>query len=361
MIWIIIAGILGIIVGCGAAWLFIRKLPQDKIREINYERLEAEQQMIEQQRAQEREELQKLKEQRVEAFHEYDEMRRECDEISRRINLLTVQKDVLQNDVSHLADQRADMASALEQSRRDAEFSANAFLKTQMALAQEQLDRALEEVAKKYQDDEEAYKEHYLIMIQECAASFNDLISKLTEDYAEAESIYNSLQHNVQVAIAAAKRDEEIRQATNFYRLIIPESDLHEIAQLRSVEPYLRDKEALNKVIWKVYYEKPYTDLIGRVIGSGVKTGIYKITNLDNQMCYVGQAVNIADRWKQHIKRGIGAEAPTRNKLYPAMLAFGVENFTFEVLEECSRDALDQQEDHWQDYFKAKEFGYSIK
>jgi len=50
----------------------------------------------------------------------------------------------------------------------------------------------------------------------------------------------------------------------------------------------LRDPEALNKVIWKVYYEKPYTDLIGRVIGTGVKTGIYKITNTINQMCYVG-------------------------------------------------------------------------
>jgi hypothetical protein len=30
----------------------------------------------------------------------------------------------------------------------------------------------------------------------------------------------------------------------------------------------LRNKEALNKVIWKVFYEKPTTDLIGRVIGN---------------------------------------------------------------------------------------------
>jgi hypothetical protein len=79
-----------------------------------------------------------------------------------------------------------------------------------------------------------------------------------------------------------------MREARNFYRLNIPESDLHEISQLRAVEPYLRDREALNKVIWKVYYEKPYTDLIGRVLGVGVKTGIYKITCIENQKCYVG-------------------------------------------------------------------------
>ena len=101
--------------------------------------------------------------------------------------------------------------------------------------------------------------------------------------------------------------------------------------------------------------------MIGRVVGSSIKTGIYKITNLKNNMCYVGQAVNVADRWKQHIKRGLGAEAPTRNKLYPAMVEFGVENFSFELIEECDRSLLDEREDYWQDYFKAKEFGYSIK
>ena len=78
-------------------------------------------------------------------------------------------------------------------------------------------------------------------------------------------------------------------------------------------------------------------------------------------MCYVGQAANVAERWKQHIKRGIGAETPTRNKLYPIMRSVGVENFTFELIEECDRVQLDAREDYWQDYFKAIEYGYSIK
>jgi hypothetical protein len=58
--------------------------------------------------------------------------------------------------------------------------------------------------------------------------------------------------------------------------------DLEEIDKLRAVEPYLRNKEALNKIIWKVFYEKPTTDLIGRVVGNTAQTGIYKITNIDN-------------------------------------------------------------------------------
>jgi hypothetical protein len=68
----------------------------------------------------------------------------------------------------------------------------------------------------------------------------------------------------------------------------LPDVDIEEITKLREVTVLLRDSEPLNKVIWKVYYEKPYTDLIGRVVGTGVHTGIYKITNIKSQKCYVG-------------------------------------------------------------------------
>ena len=43
------------------------------------------------------------------------------------------------------------------------------------------------------------------------------------------------------------------------------------------------------------------------------------------------------------------------------MLTFGVENFTFEIIEECEREKLDEREQYWQEYFQARSFGYSIK
>ena len=36
------------------------------------------------------------------------------------------------------------------------------------------------------------------------------------------------------------------------------------------------------------------------------------------------------------------------------MQEIGVENFTFEVIEECERSLLDEREDYWQDFYKAK-------
>ena len=165
----------------------------------------------------------------------------------------------------------------------------------------------------------------------------------------------------VNAAVEASRRKLEEKEKENFYRLILTENDKNEIQRLREVLPFIKNAEALNKVIWTIYYQKPYTDLIGRVFGEKKPCGIYKITNLQNQMVYVGQSVNVPERWKQHIKRGIGAEAPTRNKLYPAMLSTGVENFSFEFIEECDKEKLDQKEQFWQEYFHAKDFGYSIK
>ena len=197
--------------------------------------------------------------------------------------------------------------------------------------------------------------------MQEMSQDVAKRLTQYREELIALEDAIADKQAIVAAAVAANKRAAEMASEQDFYRLILSDEDLSEIGRLREVVPYLRDSEPLNKVIWKVYYEKPYTDLIGRVVGTGTHTGIYKITNITNNMCYVGQAANIAERWRQHIKRGIGAETPTRNKLYPAMASFGVENFTFEIIEECDRELLNDKEDYWQDYFHAKDFGYSIK
>lgn len=186
-------------------------------------------------------------------------------------------------------------------------------------------------------------------------------IKKLNEKIQFEESQLEDLRHKVEAAVAYDKRNEENKNKTDFYKLNLTQDDLDEIYELRKIISHFRNPEPVNKVIWKTYYEKPYTDLVGRVIGSGIHCGIYKITNLQNNMCYVGQSTNIAERWKQHIKRGLGADTPTRNKLYPIMQAVGVENFSFEIIEECTKSQLNDREDYWQDFFKAKEFGYSIK
>lgn len=217
------------------------------------------------------------------------------------------------------------------------------------------------ELYNKYEKLESELLLHYTELADQQWDRFHEESEKLDNEILQQENKLNDLRSKAKAAIETNKRMELDRQQKNYYKLQLDDIDLEEIKRIRSIEPYLRKKEPLNKVIWKVYYEKPYTDLVGRAIGQGRKTGIYKITNINNGMCYIGQAVDIAERWKQHIKRGIGADPPTQNKLYPAMQAIGVENFTFEIIEECAGNLLNEREDYWQTFYQAKEFGYSIK
>ena len=276
-----------------------------------------------------------------------EHLRAELLELSKEHSSLTAKKEEILSNIATL--------------QKQAEESANSLYEKSYELANEKMSQAAETMSNKYRQMEEAAKQEYYVMLEDCTHNFMEELHAKQKELVEVDTKLADLTAKLTSAVEAAKRAEELRIKQDFYRLQLSQADIDEIARLREVTPYLRDSEPLNKVIWKVYYEKPYTDLIGRVVGTGVHTGIYKITNIENQMCYIGQAANIADRWKQHIKRGIGAETPTRNKLYPAMLELGVENFTFEIVEEVERSKLNDREDYWQEYFHAKDFGYSIK
>ena len=222
-------------------------------------------------------------------------------------------------------------------------------------------ERNIESLKKQLDEDVQKCTDEYLYLKETCAEEFSQQINKSKKEIDELNSKIAKLKENEHAAVEAAKRAELIRSEENFYRLQIPEEDINEIKTLRAAASSLRNQEPLNKVIWKCYYEKPTSSLISRVVGSEIKTGIYKITNLENNMCYIGQAKDISARFKQHIKRGLGAEPLTKNKLYPAMIQFGVENFSFEIIESCPVDLLDEKEGYWTDYFESKEFGYTVR
>lgn len=278
-------------------------------------------------------------------------------DLTTKICSLNVAQNQLIKDINYLEDKK----KILDDNYQQASLNAEMYCQKANELASEKFAQSAEQMAQKYQQAEDNYQQEYLKAIEESTKEYTNLIiqkqeelNKISQELVEAKAKQNAI-------VEANKRAEEVKQKEQFYKLNLSEIDIEEIKKLRSIIPYLRSAEPINKVIWKVYYEKPYTDLIGRVIGQGIHTGIYKITNIENQKCYIGQAVSLADRWKQHIKRGVGAETPTRNKLYPAMYELGPENFTFEVLEECERTKLDEREDYWQEFYQAKEFGYSIK
>ena len=301
---------------------------------------------------------------------------KEIDEFTQKENdKLWKQRDRLNKEIEWQKEQLKISQEALEENQKTAAFWSKQLLEMQteaqqqatsyrnkcFEIAEQELKQKINSLDEHYKESEEDYRHEYAEMMQNAVLEYENTINEKIKLRDLLDEQLKDKTSKVSALVEESKRHYEEEHKKDFYRLCLTSDDISDVYELRQLIPHLNKAEPLNKVIWKTYYEKPYTDLIGRVVGSGTHTGIYKITNIDNQMCYVGQAVNIADRWKTHIKRGLGAETPINNKLYPAMTLYGVENFTFEIIEECDRSQLNEREDYWQEVFKAKEFGYSIK
>ena len=248
---------------------------------------------------------------------------------------------------------------------RDAQISANEnaeqYYNQRLATIDEQIKLQHEKLIQNFQKTKQILENQYEQSKNSKQQELDQFIQQCDDQIQLAQSQLNRLQKKVDSATEVAKRAEAEQNKKEFYRIHLSNEDIEEIKRIRSIEPYLRNKEPLNKIIWKYYYEKPVNEMIGRVIGPGIHIGIYKITEIESGKCYVGQSVDLSSRFKQHIKRGIGAETPTKNKLYPAMLAIGPENFTFEIIQECQKEELDSLEDEYQAFFHSIDFGYSIK
>ena len=88
------------------------------------------------------------------------------------------------------------------------------------------------------------------------------------------------------------RRQRAVEEQQDFYRIQLDPDDKSDIELLRSVTPRLRHPEAINKVIWSGYYQKPLAELRKRLLVNGDVSGVYKITRLKTNEIYIGQTTS---------------------------------------------------------------------
>ena len=77
--------------------------------------------------------------------------------------------------------------------------------------------------------------------------------------------------------------------------------------------------------------------------------GIYRIWNKFSGKTYIGQSINIFRRWAQHSNMTYGK----KQEITKAIAKYGIDNFSFEVLQVCLAEDLNSLEKFYIDKFNS--------
>jgi len=164
-----------------------------------------------------------------------------------------------------------------------------------------------------------------------------------------------------EVVNEAIMREKEIQEKENFYKINITENDIEDINILESIRYKIKNREALNKLIYDVYISKPTKEMIKRVLNGNAPSGIYKITYLPTGEAYIGKSTNIKSRFEQHCKACFGLGTIAHSSLHMKMARDGIWNFSFELLEEVPKENLTEREKYYIKFYDTVKFGMNEK
>ena len=199
--------------------------------------------------------------------------------------------------------------------------------------------KALEEKYKKLEED--AQQE-----FRTKQKSYSDELSYLRKELEDFRSRREAINE-------AIKRERELSEKEDFYKIQLTQSDIEDIKLLDSMKDSLCHKEVLPKVIWESIVRRPTNEMIKRVVGQKIG-GIYKITYIPTGEAYIGRTVNFKDRWQAHIQTALGMEKVASSTLHTHMARNGIWNYNFEILEEVPKDKQSEREKFYIDLYGTK-------
>lgn len=185
---------------------------------------------------------------------------------------------------------------------------------------------------------------------------FQQLKTKAAAEIEKQERLIAALVENY-------VRQQKKQKDQDFYKIQLSKNEINDILELEKIKKIIHKPEVVGKIIWAAYCLPKMALFETRLLPKKSKVvGIYKITNSENGMIYIGQSKDVASRWRDHIKYGLGATPATvGNKLYQEMSQFGIWSFTFELLEQCQEKELNEKEKYWIQKYQSNIIGMNVK
>ena len=142
----------------------------------------------------------------------------------------------------------------------------------------------------------------------------------------------------------AVLRERALEEKKDFYRICLSQEDIDDISELKELIPRLRHREILPKLMWDTMVSRATKEMIKRITGGRTVGGIYKITYIPTGEAYIGKTTDFGTRWQSHVQTALGMEKVARSTLHVHMASHGIQNYTFEILEEVPREKQTERE-----------------
>lgn len=201
--------------------------------------------------------------------------------------------------------------------------------------------------------EKEKVKNELTVFIELCKSEENRKrlelgeLSAILEDFKKKQEVINQ----------EILRKRQVEEQQDFYRVVLEENAVSDMQILLNIREKLIFRENLDKLIYDVYISKAVLEMIKRVLGGRAPSGIYKITRLKTGEIYIGKSTDIKKRWTEHCKTAYGVGSIAHSILHTTIRRDGIENFTFELLEEVPKDKLTEREKYWITFYGSKEYG----
>lgn len=226
-------------------------------------------------------------------------------------------------------------------------------LTTNLSQIQDTYDVLVKQAEQNYAAELEELKRKNQEEIDEANLMTQVAINKVNGQIDDCQKLYASLVASYQVANeeSDARRHVQISLATR--------EDID--FMLNYVSPRLKNPTIISKLIWSEYFQKPTNDMLDYVLPSRDCAGIYKITNDETKEAYIGRSVSVRKRLTDHIKSSLGIDTIADQHVHQVMREKGIWNFTFELIEECPREKLNEREKYYIEFFHTDQYGYNQK
>lgn len=222
------------------------------------------------------------------------------------------------------------------------------------------------EISEYRAQQEQKLQKDYEKLCKELSDTYNDMnditicsIRDTEEELNKKAKELSEYEKKLAAANEAMKREQEREEKQDFYRVCLSEDDKLDIELIKTLIPKINNRMALNKLIWDVYVKKAVAALVKNVLDNREISGIYKFTHIKTGKIYIGKTSRMKYRVSEHMKSAFDLSSIATSSFHTALKKYGVDAFTFEVLEECPKEQLSEREKYWIGFYQSDLYGWN--